>query len=147
MFLLTDEDDFHDVRSAVAGLAGKWQDLGSSLRLRSGDLEAILSASAHSPSDCLRKMLTLWLRENYNVCITLIYVILPPYPPHLPLSCLLLIWVTLWPRRTVTERLGLKFLSYLPGHDFTLPLSIICSCMVKPVWIFKNVIIPQAGIT
>ena len=80
MFLPTGEDDFHDVRSAVAGLAGKWQDLGSSLRLRSGDLEAILSASAHSPSDCLRKMLTLWLRENYNVCMTLIHVILPPSP-------------------------------------------------------------------
>ena len=84
MFLLADEDDLHDVRSAVAGLAGRWQDLGSSLRLRSSDLEAILSASAHSPSDCLRKMLTLWLRKNYNVCITLIHVILPPSPPPLP---------------------------------------------------------------
>ena len=76
MFLLADEDDFHDVISAVTNLAGRWQHLGSSLRLRPGDLDAILSASAHSPSDSLRKVLTLWLRQNYNVCITLIYV--PP---------------------------------------------------------------------
>ena len=76
MFLLADEDDFHDVISAVTNLAGRWQHLGSSLRLRPGDLDAILSASAHSPSDSLRKVLTLWLRQNYNVRITLIYV--PP---------------------------------------------------------------------
>ena len=69
LFLLADEDDLHDVISAVTGLAGRWQHLGSSLRLRSSDLEAILSASAHSPSDCLRKVLTLWLRQSYNVCI------------------------------------------------------------------------------
>ena len=71
VFVLADEDDLHDVISAVAGLAGRWQDLGTSLRLRSGDLDAILSASAHSPSDSLRKVLTLWLKQNYNVCITL----------------------------------------------------------------------------
>ena len=73
MFLLVDEDDLHDVISAVVDLAGRWQDLGTSLRLRLGDLDAILSASAHTPRDCLRKVLTLWLRQNYNVCITLVY--------------------------------------------------------------------------
>ena len=77
---LADEDDFHDVISAVTNLAGRWQHLGSSLRLRPGDLDAILSASAHSPSDSLRKVLTLWLRQNYNVCITLIYVPSPSPP-------------------------------------------------------------------
>ena len=81
VFLLADEDDLHDVRSAVAGLAGKWQDLGSSLRLRSGDLDAILSASAHSPSDCLRKVLTMWLRQSYKVCVTLIYIHHPQITP------------------------------------------------------------------
>ena len=83
MFLLADEDDFHDVISAVTNLAGRWQHLGSSLRLRPGDLDAILSASAHSPSDSLRKVLTLWLRQNYTVCITLIYVSPPFLPPPL----------------------------------------------------------------
>ena len=66
-FILADEDDLRDVRSAVADLAGRWQDFGVSLGIRPGDLEAIISASAHSPSDCLRKVLTLWLRQNYKV--------------------------------------------------------------------------------
>ena len=79
VFLPADEDDLHDVISAVTDLAGRWQHLGIALRLRSGDLESILSASAHSPSDCLRKLLTLWLKQNYNVCITLIYI---PPPSH-----------------------------------------------------------------
>ena len=67
VFLLADEDDLHDVRSAVVDLAGRWRDLGDSLGIRSGDLDAILSSSAHSPSDCLRKVLTQWLRQNYKV--------------------------------------------------------------------------------
>ena len=39
--------------------------MGISLGIRLGDLEAIW----HSPSDCLRKVLTLglWLRQNYKV--------------------------------------------------------------------------------
>jgi len=65
--LLADEDDLHDVKSAVTDLAGRWRDLGDSLRICSGDLDAILSSSAHSPSDGLRKVLTLWLRQNYKV--------------------------------------------------------------------------------
>ena len=71
MFLLADEDDLYDVISAVTGLAGRWQHLAIALRLHSGDVDAILSASVHSPSDCLRRVLTLWLKQNYNVCITL----------------------------------------------------------------------------
>ena len=41
VFLLADEDDLHDVRSAVVDLAGRWWDLGDSLGIRSGDLDAI----------------------------------------------------------------------------------------------------------
>ena len=66
VFLLADEDDLHDVKSAVADLAGRWRDLGDSLRIRCGDLDAI-SSSAHSPSDCLRDVLIKWLRQNYKV--------------------------------------------------------------------------------
>ena len=65
--LLVDEDDLHDVRSAVVDLAERWWDLGDSLRIRSGHLEAILSSNAHSPNDRLRKVLTLWLRQSYKV--------------------------------------------------------------------------------
>ena len=67
MLLLADEDDLRDVRSAVADLAGRWKDLGDSLGIRCGDLDAILSSSVHSPSDSLRTVLTLWLKQNYKV--------------------------------------------------------------------------------
>ena len=55
------------MRSAVASLAGRWKDLGISLGVRIGDLDGIVSANPHSLSDCLREMLTKWLRQNYNV--------------------------------------------------------------------------------
>ena len=71
MLLLADEDDLHDVRSAVADLAGRWQDLGVSLGIRQGDLDAILSDNSHSSSGCLRKMLSLWLRQSYKVWTSL----------------------------------------------------------------------------
>lgn len=57
-----------DVRMAVADLAVRWQDLGISLGIRLIDLDTILS---HSSSDYLREMLTLWLRQYYNVSATL----------------------------------------------------------------------------
>lgn len=59
------EDDLHDVWSAVADLAGRWYDLGVSLKLRPGDLGAI-PPNIHSSSDCLGKILLLWLRQTYN---------------------------------------------------------------------------------
>ena len=72
MVLLADEDDLQDVRSAVADLVGKWQDLGVSLGIRQSNLDAILSDNPYSSSDCLRKMLSQWLRQSYNVRTTLI---------------------------------------------------------------------------
>ena len=65
--LLADEDDLRDVISAVASLAGRWKDLGISLGMRAGDLDTILSNNPHHSSDRLREVLTLWLRQNYNV--------------------------------------------------------------------------------
>ena len=65
--ILADEDDLRDVMSAVADLAGRWQNLSVSLGIHLGDLEAIISVSADSPSDRLRKVLSLWLRQNYKV--------------------------------------------------------------------------------
>ena len=67
MLVLTGEDDLRDVKSAVADLAGKWKDLGISLGIRLGELNAILSTSSHSSSDCLSEMLALWLKQCYNV--------------------------------------------------------------------------------
>ena len=73
VFLLEDEDDLRDVRSAVADLAGGWMNLGISLGVRKGDLDTILSANPRFPSDSLREMLTLWLRKSYNVRTTFIF--------------------------------------------------------------------------
>ena len=71
VFLLVGEDDLHNARSTVVGLAGRWKDLGISLGLHPGDLDTILSANPHSPSSCLRDMLVLWLKQSYNVCTPL----------------------------------------------------------------------------
>ena len=67
MLLLADEDDLQEVMSAVLDLTGRWLDLGTSLRIRMGDLEAILCDNLHSASDCMIRMLILWLRQNYKV--------------------------------------------------------------------------------
>ena len=64
---LADEYDLRDVRSAVADLTAEWMNLGISLGVRKSDLDRILSANPKSPSDSLREMLTLWLRQGYNV--------------------------------------------------------------------------------
>ena len=53
----------------MANLAGRWQDLGISLGLDLGDLDAILSDNPHSSSDCLREALKLWLRQSYEVIL------------------------------------------------------------------------------
>ena len=68
-FLLVDEDDLRDVKSALASLAGVWKDLGISLGIRFSDLDAIPFSS---PSDCLREMLALWLKQSYNVRTTVV---------------------------------------------------------------------------
>ena len=78
MLLLTGEDELYDVRSVVADLAGRWKDLGLSLRLRPSALDPIPPANPHSPSDCLREMLLLWLRQSYDVCVVL-FPCLPAY--------------------------------------------------------------------
>ena len=69
MLLLTGEDDLREVRSAVAGLAERWKDLGISLGIHFSDLDAIHSSS---PSGCLREMLAVWLKQSYKVRSTLV---------------------------------------------------------------------------
>ena len=78
---LADEDDLHGVISAVVGLAGRWQELGIALKLRQGDLDTI-STSAQSPDGYLRKLLTLWLKQSYNVCITIIHLVMEFWSAH-----------------------------------------------------------------
>ena len=66
-FVLAGEDDLQDMRLAVADLAARWKNLGISLGISLSELDAILSTHPHSPSDCLRETLAIWLRQNYNV--------------------------------------------------------------------------------
>ena len=73
---IADEDDLRDVRLAAADLAARWKDLGISLGIYLSELNAILLANPNSPSDCLREMLAIWLKLNYNVRTTLV---LPQY--------------------------------------------------------------------
>jgi len=80
VLLLADLTDLREVRSAVVDLAGRWQDLGVSLGIQMGDLDAILSDNVH-PSDCMRRMLILWLRQHYNVRV---WTSLIPYCSFLP---------------------------------------------------------------
>ena len=88
VFLFADENDLRDMISAVTSLAGRWKDLGISLGVRAGDLDTILSNNPNSSSDRLREVLTLWLRQSYNVRITLIYIIIhtTPSPNTTPCS-------------------------------------------------------------
>ena len=60
--MLVGEADIHDVRSAVANLAGRWKDLGISLGIHWSKLDTLNSAS-----DGLREMLPLWLKQSYDV--------------------------------------------------------------------------------
>ena len=67
VFVLAGEEDLRDTRLAVADLAARWKDLGISLGIQLSELNAIFLANPHSPSDCLRETLAIWLKLNYNV--------------------------------------------------------------------------------
>ena len=88
MLVLAGEDDLRDVMSAVTSLAGRWEDLGTSLGVRPSDLNTILSDNPHSSSECLREMLLQWLKQSYNVCPILIL-----YLPYLNTQIPLVWWL------------------------------------------------------
>ena len=119
--MFTDEDDLRDVISAVMSLAGRGKDLGISLGLRAGDLDIILSNNPHSCSDRLREVLALWLRQSYNVRITLIYIIIHTTPSPNTTPCFFLQWVWQWSGQDeLSQKLVLEFVGCLPSHNCTL---------------------------
>ena len=71
MLVFTGEGDYLDVRSAVPDLAGRWKDFGLSLGIGLSALDAI-DIRLQAPSECLREMLALWLRQSYSVRTTLV---------------------------------------------------------------------------
>ena len=67
MILLAGENELGPVNAAVADLAAKWKDLGLTLGIRKSHLDAIPLSGNPTASDCLREMLALWLKQNYDV--------------------------------------------------------------------------------
>ena len=70
VLLIAGEDDLREVILAVANLAREWMNLGIFLGLHQCDLDAISKANPKSTRDYLREMLSLWLKQNYDVRIT-----------------------------------------------------------------------------
>ena len=79
MLPLAGVDYLQDVMLAVADLAKKWRVLGITLGIRAADLDFIQSTKPHSFNHCLRDMLSLWLRQQYDVRTKL--VSMPPCMP------------------------------------------------------------------
>ena len=58
-------DDLFDVKTELLPVAARWKDIGLALRLGSSQLDEIETDKKQS-SDCLTKVLTLWLKKAYN---------------------------------------------------------------------------------
>lgn len=63
-YTTTGEDDLADSIRELTDVAAKWRNIGIQLGIRDSQLEAM---QGDSPLDCLRQMLSTWLRKNYNV--------------------------------------------------------------------------------
>ena len=74
MLLLAGVSFLQDVKLAVADLAKKWQMLGITLGIRAADLDFIQSAKPPSFDRYLRDMLSLWLRQQYDVRTKVVHV-------------------------------------------------------------------------
>ena len=58
-------DDLIDVKSELLPVVARWKDIGLALRLDPSQLDEIESNNRNA-SDCLTKVLTLWLKKAYN---------------------------------------------------------------------------------
>ena len=65
MFYKTDSNNLFDVRSELQPVIAKWKHIGLALRLNPDKLDEIEKDNRNS-SDCLNKVLALWLKRNYN---------------------------------------------------------------------------------
>ena len=60
-------DDLFSVRSELSPVATKWKSIGAALRLKSDVLENVDAKCGSDPCACLSRMVTEWLKKNYNV--------------------------------------------------------------------------------
>ena len=58
-------DDLFNVKSELLPVAARWKDIGLALRLDPSQLDDIESDNRNA-SDCLTRVLTLWLKKAYN---------------------------------------------------------------------------------
>ena len=58
-------NDLFDVKRELLPVAATWKDIGLALRLGSSQLDEI-ETDNKCASDCLTKVLTLWLKKAYN---------------------------------------------------------------------------------
>ena len=133
--------------SAVTSLAGRWKDLGISLGVRAGNLDTILANNPNSSSDRLREVLALWLRQSYNVCVTLIYIYIQPFPKYNSLFFFNEFGNKVAKMNCHKDWFWNLWAAYQAIIVLFQFLSIISSCMVKLYSLeWKIVIVSQAGI-
>ena len=58
-------DDLYDIYSELLPVANKWKNIGLALRLSPNSLNTI--STKEDVTDCLREVLTQWLKKTYNV--------------------------------------------------------------------------------
>ena len=63
--LYTGLEDLRDVRSALEPVIARWKPIGLALGLDPGQLDVIKRDKGNC-EDCLTKVLTQWLKRNYN---------------------------------------------------------------------------------
>ena len=64
MSTATDKDDLSNIIRELTDVTAKWRNIGIILGIPDSRLGAI---KGDSQPDCLREMLSTWLRKNYNV--------------------------------------------------------------------------------
>ena len=66
-YFLTDDDDLLDILEYVSSLKARYYKLGIALRLKSEQLLSIRSQFSNDLEQALIEVLTLWLKQKYNV--------------------------------------------------------------------------------
>ena len=64
---MTDEDDLCDIMEELESMISKWRTIGMALGLKQDVLDAISHAPQNDDQMLMTKMLTEWLKRNYNV--------------------------------------------------------------------------------
>ena len=61
-----DIEDLFEVQSELCHIEAKWRSLGLALRLHPGTLDTIETDCCSAAQSCLRQVVTLWLKREYD---------------------------------------------------------------------------------